>query len=882
MSSLDADPQTFKVWQHLLSDVAAGMALRGAHPARTVVVLPYAQLMPLATRLWARTRPDGFAPRFETTQNWSRRLRAFNPGPDDLSLEAGRDLLTAQTLLARAGLGRHRDLLAPALVEAVGHLAPLTSACPPAQRGHWLAQAQLGAMQGLEPGVLALESGVAQIALVWAATSSYASDVLFEDWVCRSVDHLVLLQGYVPDPLAQALHQHWQAHRPDSALTRLLPDAVRQPCAPPSQIALHAARDAEDEAQRAAACVLRHVAAGRTPVALAAIDRVLTRRIRAMLDAQQLAMRDENGWKLSTTRAAAHVMGALRACARQPGSDLVLDWLKNSPAQPAHQVQALEQKFRKSGQRHWPAPHSLDSQARAASADDADFFAWWLGVDALRRRLGPARSLPAWLLALRGLLHASGQWARLLADPAGLQLLQTLRLNPRLEPEVAQPQHLNAELQHWRGSDRRMGLDQFTAWVNTVLEAASYQPDYPLQEQVVILPLSQLLARPFAALVAAGCDEVRLPAAPEAPGPWTAAQRLALGLPSREQLTQASLSAWDIALRTAHCDLLWRSGDDGGETLLPSPLVRQLLLPQYTSQSGVVPQLTPDAPDPRTLRAVPAAPIQPPQPVGAALPVTQLSASAYDNLRHCPYRFFALNQLGLQEVGELDAEVDKRDFGHWLHAVLRLFHEDLRERPTDDWAERRARLDAAASATTDAMHLGAGEFLPFAATWPRVRTGYLAWLADWQAQGLQFAQAEVACKLPLGPLTLVGRLDRIDTQADGLAVVMDYKTENLNKTRQRVKIATEDTQLAFYAALLPDDSLRAAYVNVSDQKSDTDKPGTTVVELPDVLAVRDHLIHGVLHDMARIAAGAPLPALGAAPVCDYCAARGLCRKDSWA
>lgn len=34
----------------------------GIHPARTLVLLPYAQLRPLAARLWARTFPDGFAP----------------------------------------------------------------------------------------------------------------------------------------------------------------------------------------------------------------------------------------------------------------------------------------------------------------------------------------------------------------------------------------------------------------------------------------------------------------------------------------------------------------------------------------------------------------------------------------------------------------------------------------------------------------------------------------------------------------------------------------------------------------------------------------------------------------------------------------------------
>jgi ATP-dependent helicase/nuclease subunit B len=34
--------------------------------------------------------------------------------------------------------------------------------------------------------------------------------------------------------------------------------------------------------------------------------------------------------------------------------------------------------------------------------------------------------------------------------------------------------------------------------------------------------------------------------------------------------------------------------------------------------------------------------------------------------------------------------------------------------------------------------------------------------------------------------------------------------------------------------------------------------------------------------MDRIAQGAPLPALGEGMACEYCAARGLCRKDFWA
>jgi ATP-dependent helicase/nuclease subunit B len=94
-------------------------------------------------------------------------------------------------------------------------------------------------------------------------------------------------------------------------------------------------------------------------------------------------------------------------------------------------------------------------------------------------------------------------------------------------------------------------------------------------------------------------------------------------------------------------------------------------------------------------------------------------------------------------------------------------------------------------------------------------------------------------------------------------------------TSQRIKPDAEDTQLAFYAALLPHDTLAAAYVNLGE------KEGTKTYGQPEVVAQRDQLVQGILDDIARIGAGEPLPALGEGKACDFCAARGLCRKDFW-
>jgi ATP-dependent helicase/nuclease subunit B len=259
--------------------------------------------------------------------------------------------------------------------------------------------------------------------------------------------------------------------------------------------------------------------------------------------------------------------------------------------------------------------------------------------------------------------------------------------------------------------------------------------------------------------------------------------------------------------------------------------------------------------------------------MGQALPVTRLSASAYEDLRRCPYRFFAMRQLKLQAVDELEGELGKRDFGNWLHALLSHFHVALKQTPTADVPERVLMMNQAAERATQEMALADSEFLPFAAAWPKVREGYLLWLTGHEASGAQFAEAEQWKEMPIGPLTLIGKIDRIDRLPDGQPLVMDYKTEARSTTSDRISDPQEDTQLPFYAALLSDDPLTAAYVNLGEKEPTKSYPQEDVVDL------RDQLIESILSDMNRIAEGARLPAIGEGKACDYCDARGLCRRD---
>lgn len=852
-----------QAWAAIVARLDEALVARRAEARRTVVLVPYAQLMEAGRRAWATAHPSGFAPRFESTRNWAANLQPFAPGPGDLGMDMARDSLVAAAFIDRVAPARLEGTLKAALVsrliESARQLAPLAAAVPPAQRLAWAEPLR----QALIPGLAALqwEGLLASLALAWASTSAYPTDVLWSAAATpgAEVDLLVVLQGFQQDPLADALLAHWGQR------SLMLP--LHDPLPPSMTVRVHACGDAEDEAQRAAACVIAQVNAGCVPVALVANDRVLTRRVSAMLNGAGLPVRDETGWKLSTTHSAAVVMSLLRAADARASMDDVLDFLKQSRHWPDAAVQALEQLARDLGISRWRA--ALGSRRLEPVLPD--------GLAGLLAGLQTGRPLATWLGDLAGGLHATGQWDRMRADLAGQQMLRVLRLGEGAANELAGLTQTFEISGGRRRGGAQLSLPAFTSWVREVLEGASFTPRSEGESAVVVLPMAQLLGRAFAATVVPGCDEVHLNPNPDPPGDWTAGQRAALGLPSREDLAQAALSSWQATLAMPGLDLLWRT-QERGETLLPSAWLQALQVPP--------------AADPRSQRAL--AEHVPPRPFPSASDVLpeSLSASAYQDLRDCPYRFFALRQLRLLEAPELEAEPDQRDMGNWLHAVLRAFHEQRGDaRPGRD--ADRAALDRLADETAAAMGLNAGEggagFLPYQAVWPAMRDGYLEWLADFEAsegrQGPRFVEAEAELRASAGPWALFGKLDRIDHQdsPEGpIPFVIDYKTEGRDKTQARVKQPLEDTQLAFYAALLPDENLRAAYLSITDKRGDNGKDAPTrLIEQPEVLMAREKLLEGLVHDLARVAAGAPMPALGEGLVCEHCAARGLCRKDFW-
>ncbi|AKJ28927.1 PD-(D/E)XK nuclease family protein [Caldimonas brevitalea] len=862
-------------WPAIVQRVRAFAQAHAVPQRELLVLLPFAQHLPLARNAWARLAGAGWMPRFETTQTLRDALPARPQAPEGPSGDVAADRLAAARLLGELSWAQPVRRADPALfehwvrgvVEMAHQMLHAAHALMPARRPAYWDQAR----EALPPplGPAATEAALARVALEWAALQDVGpADALFD----VRAGGWVLVKAGEPEPLALSLLA--QADAPQLSI-ETDPDAQAPFAAAAPDVQILQCADFEQEAQVAAAQVLTHLSAGQAPVAVIAQDRVLVRRLRALLERRGVALRDETGWRLSTTRAGACVAGLLALARYRASTDDLLDWLKSTFTAwdgelPAGAEAGLEQAVR----RHRWALLSEVVEARLP----APALALWQRVVALRAQLGaePRRvRLADWNARLQAALQACGAWTTLAEDDAGREVLEALRLDVAGDGLAAESAFER------QAAVTSMDLADYTAWVDSLLEAGAFMPPAAEDAEVVITPLARAMLRPFAAAVMPGCDEQRLGPVPASL--WLSErERAALALPTRAAAQQGQTIAFAHLVRQPSVSLLWRLSHDG-EPLGASVLVERLLLER---RRAALLEARPE--DPRPMLLVKPAPTRPSAPRAPALVPERFSATSYEALRDCPYRFFALHMLGLRETPELDDEVERRDYGTWLHTVLQHFHQQHEEAPLDADQELQRLLRIGAEQQL-VLGLDEAAFLPYALRFGRVAQQYIDWLMNHERNGGHVLRSEVPLQsaLPQRPQTrLYGTLDRVDQvrgEQGPATLILDYKTGNVEALKRRQREPLEDTQLAFYAGLLRQAQgapghqhpLRALYLAMEGREIES-------IEHADVEATAQTLLQGLADDVDRLSAGAALPALGEGALCEHCDARGLCRKAHWA
>ncbi|HJV96675.1 MAG TPA: PD-(D/E)XK nuclease family protein, partial [Albitalea sp.] len=644
-----------------------------------------------------------------------------------------------------------------------------------------------------------------------------------------------------------------------------------------AQVELAVCDDFEDEAQAAAAQLLKHIDDGIVPVGLIAQDRSLVRRTCALLRRQGVAVNDETGWKLSTTRCGALIIGLLRSAGWRATNNQVLDWMKacDTPGTVLERrrevVDSLEASMRRHG---WTRPTAVVPELLSDSARRL-----WTEFRRVTSGLadGGAATLSDWLQRLEAAQAAVGDWQWMTQDDVGLQAIHALRM----DGGTGRPRE-------WLtlASETRMALEDFTAFVSDVLELESFIPDTApeMKSQVIVTPLPRAMLRQFAATVFPGVDEKRL-AGPLLPHPLLSEQMLAaLGLPTATDRRNAEAVAFAQVLRTPHLTLI-RRRQDANEPLAASALVQRLEQTYIRLRGEALPQWE----DPRSLVTLRRTEQVRPRPSANGLMPEALTASSIDALRDCPYKFFGTTLLGLREVEELEEALEKRDYGTWLHAVLFAFHKDRvpGQQSADEELNTILRMGRSEGL---ALGMDEAELVPYQASFELFAPRYIDWQRKRDSLGHVWSAGEQEIEAQIegwGETKLRGRIDRVDrTNINGInsTEVIDYKSGSTDSLKAKANSGLEDTQLAVYGTLIQtqeehvvsDRAVEGMYLSIDD------KNGIAEVRHDKLGDTTRAFMQGVAVDLSRIRGGAPLSALGEGRTCDYCAVRGLCRRDHWA
>jgi ATP-dependent helicase/nuclease subunit B len=159
---------------------------------------------------------------------------------------------------------------------------------------------------------------------------------------------------------------------------------------------------------------------------------------------------------------------------------------------------------------------------------------------------------------------------------------------------------------------------------------------------------------------------------------------------------------------------------------------------------------------------------------------SSISVTGLRDWLECPFRFYLKRGLKMQEIALPKTELDAMDFGTLMHAVLEEMGQDPVLRDTKDEAALR---DGMLSVFESRIRRDYGEapslplLIQFESARQRLRRAATIEIAEREA-GWKTERVEWSFEVPLGPLTITGKIDRIDRHEDGRVRVIDYKTSD--------------------------------------------------------------------------------------------------------
>ncbi len=514
----------------------------------------------------------------------------------------------------------------------------------------------------------------------------------------------------------------------------------------------------EEEAQAIALMVREALEVPEKRIAVVTADRGLARRVVQHLERWHIAADDSAGRPLALTPAG-RLFGLLAELAANGPDPALLVAAFSHPLVRAGEarrawlrgLRAFDRELR--GPAPAPGLEPLRAAAKEARAED-----WWAEAEAL---VAPLSGWPAEIPlaeALTRLAEAGEAFAR----------------SALWEREDGRA--LGSMIDELRGQAEALGTVIETADIAGALrdcmDAVAVRPGYGGHPRVAIYGLLEARMARADLVICGGLNEGSWPQPPGADALLAPAILRALGVPGAE--FRIGLAAHDLAgCMGAPEVVLSRALRDADGPTLPSRFLLRVeaLLGEDLAKEhreNLIPALLPQL-DRQRPPADPY-PRPAPDPSPERRDVT-IRVTALDRLLGDPYQFYAQAILDLRSLDPLSADPfsDPALRGTLVHEILDLWHKARRADP------------GLALAPFAAQHFADQRVHPlFRVLWqPRLiaaLTRFEEWVRGDEAGGRVVLASEISGSMQVDGVKVMGRADRIDRQADGSLVIVDYKT----------------------------------------------------------------------------------------------------------
>lgn len=312
----------------------------------------------------------------------------------------------------------------------------------------------------------------------------------------------------------------------------------------------------------------------------------------------------------------------------------------------------------------------------------------------------------------------------------------------------------------------------------------------------------------------------------------------------------------------------------------------------------------PDSPASRAWQALAPVPLETLVDEAAVpLPDTRVvggGASTLTDQSACPFRAFATHRLGAEEPEQPHDGLAASERGELVHRVLAGFWDSVPQRTRScvaglSVAERAPLLEHAAdNALARLRERRPGALGDALVTIERRRL--VAMALDWlrfeveQRGDFEVKAIEERRALAIGPLSLSGRLDRVDRLADGSTVIIDYKTGAKGGVRSWLGPRPDEPQLPLYLVASEPDARAVAFARVRTGEKEFVALAADEGMLPNARldwrlehADWPALVRAWSEELARLAtdfaSGVAAVAPKRADTCRYCGVAALCRVN---